>query len=250
MVRTPQGLRERLGETVGRWCAPPIYAIARLREARMIYPEGHTFAGRAVAVESPLCSIGEQLAGRVLARCSSAMSRSGRERFDVLGIALRFRPGPGPVLDHCAAVYDQDLLFATLSSPLALPLAPFLTDASDFLGNRYWGVSPFAVHSHCRVELRLSPAELARPPSSGAGSRADRLRAAVDAGCAAWWLEARRTLTARWHPVAQVVLEQPIAIDECALRFDPFRTGCGLMPVGFVHALRRATYGASQRGRR
>lgn len=248
MARTPQGLRERCGEAIGRLCAPSIYAIARLRGARTLHPEGRTFCGRASAVDSPLGSIGEQLAGRVLARCSAALSRAGRERFDVLGMALRFRPGAGPPLDHTAALPDQDLLFATLSTPLALPLAPLLTDASDFVGNRYWGVSPFAVHEHGRIELRLSPIapEL---PGPRPGSRDLRLRAAVDAGCAAWWLEARRTLTARWHRVARVALEQPTEIDERALRFDPFRTGCGLMPVGFVHAIRRAAYGASQRAR-
>ncbi|MEO8183439.1 MAG: hypothetical protein ABI895_31785 [Deltaproteobacteria bacterium] len=38
-------------------------------------------------------------------------------------------------------------------------------------------------------------------------------------------------------------------LDQEALRFDPFRAGRGVTPVGFVHALRRATYLASQRAR-
>jgi hypothetical protein len=211
----------------------------------MFHPEGQTFSGRAIPVPGPLGSIGEQLAGRVLARCSAALSRSGRERFEVLGIALRFRPGEGPPLDHLPTIDDQDLLFATVRSPFELLLAPLLTDASDFIRNRYWGVSPFTVHEHGRVELRLSPiAPLAFP-----GSRGSRLREAVAAGCAAWWLEARRTLTPRWHRVARIVLERPVVVDDRALRFDPFRTGCGLMPVGFVHSLRRAVYDASQRAR-
>ena len=33
------------------------------------------------------------------------------------------------------------------------------------------------------------------------------------------------------------------------LRFDPFAVGRGLEPVGFVHALRVASYAASQRAR-
>jgi len=246
IARTPQGLRERLGDRIGRWCAPPIRAIARLRDARMFHPEGYSFAGRAVAVDGPLGSIGEQLAGRVLARCSPALSRSGREWLDVLGIALRFRPGDGPELDHRAIVGDQDLLFATVWRPLVLLLSPFVTDASDFVGSRYWGASPFAVHDHGRVELRLSPVA---DPGEIDGSREARLRAAVAAGYAAWWLEARRTRTRRWHRVARVSLERAIEIDDRALRFDPFRAGCGVMPVGFVHALRRGAYDASQRAR-
>ncbi len=245
MARTPQGWRERLGAAIGRWCAPPIYAIARLRDARMFHPVGHTFTGRAFAVPGPLGSIGEQLAGRVLARCSPALSRTGRERFDVLGIALRFRPGGGPALDHEPALGDQDLLFATICCPLELPLALLLTDASDFVGSRYWAVSPFAVHEHGRVELRLSPVA----PAPISGSRETRLRRAVAAGGAAWWLEARRTLRRRWHKVAQIVLDRAAEVDDRALRFDPFRTGCGVMPVGLVHALRPAAYDASQRAR-
>jgi hypothetical protein len=245
MARTPQGLRERLGAAIGRWCAPPIYAIARLRGARMFHPVGYTFAGRAFAVPGPLGSIGEQLAGRVLARCSPALSKTGREWLDVLGIALRFRPGAGPALDHEPALGDQDLLFATIRSPLTMLLSPFFTDASDFVGNRYWAVSPFAVHEHGRVELRLTPVA----PAPISGSRELRLRRAVAAGGAAWWLEARRTLRPRWHKVAQIVLDRPVTLDDRALRFDPFRTGGGLMPVGLVHALRPAAYDASQRAR-
>ena len=241
----PHGLRERLGELVGRLCAPPIHAIARLRGSRMFHPVGHTFSGRAVAIPSPLGSIGEQLGGRVLARCSPALSKHGREWLEVLGIALRFRPGEGPELDHRAALDDQDLLFATVPSPLLLFLAPLLTDAHDFAGSRYWATAPFAVHAHGRVELRLVPIA----PAAIAGSREVRLRAAVAAGCAAWWLEARRTLTVQWHRVARIELEQPVELDDRALRFDPFRAGAGLVPVGFVHAIRRAAYAASQHAR-
>ncbi|HWO25183.1 MAG TPA: hypothetical protein VNO30_40870 [Kofleriaceae bacterium] len=256
---TPHGLRERLGEIVGRLLAPAIHAIARLRGSRMFHPVGHTFSGRATAVPGPLGSIGEQLAGRVLARCSPALSKTGREWLEVLGIALRFRPGGGPPLDHHATLGDQDLLFATVSSPLLLLAAPLLTDAHDFVRSRYWATAPFVVHGHGRVELRLVPALPAAgaadtpAPGADAGSREARLRAAVAAGRAAWWLEARPTLTLDWHPVARIELAAPAAVDvvdDDALRFDPFRAGAGLVPVGFVHAIRRAAYAASQRARR
>ena len=245
---TPHGLRERLGEVVGRLWAPAIHAIARLRGSRMFHPVGHTFSGRATAVPGPLGSIGDQLAGRVLARCSPALSKTGREWLEVLGIALRFRPGEGPPLDHCSTLGDQDLLFATVPSPLLLLVSPFLTDAHDFVGSRYWATAPFAVHGHGRVELRLVP--IAQDgPAGDSGSREARLRAAVAAGRAAWWLEARRTLTPDWHRVARIDLDAPHAVDEHALRFDPFRCGAGLVPVGFVHAIRRAAYAASQHAR-
>jgi hypothetical protein len=245
MAPIPHGWREQVGDVVGRLCAPAIFAITRMRDARLFHPEGHTFSGRAIAVPGPLGSIGEQLTGRVLARCSPALSRTGREWLDVLGIALRFRPGEGPPLDHSTVLGDQDLLFATVPSPLVLLLAPLLTDASDFVGRRYWATAPFAVHEHGRVELRLSPLSRVKLP----GKRAERLRHAVEAGCAAWWLEARRTLTPSWQRIARIELDHPAEVDDEALRFDPFRAGCGLMPIGLVHAIRRGAYAASQRAR-
>jgi hypothetical protein len=36
-------------------------------------------------------------------------------------------------------------------------------------------------------------------------------------------------------------------LDQEALRFDPFRAGRGIVPVGFVQWVRRLTYASSQR---
>jgi hypothetical protein len=54
---------------------------------------------------------------------------------------------------------------------------------------------------------------------------------------------------ARFKRVARLKLTGWLELDQEALRFDPFRNGRGLRPVGFVHAMRRATYAASQRHR-
>jgi hypothetical protein len=140
---------------------------------------------------------------------------------------------------------DQDLLFATIRSPLTMVFAPFTTDASDFAGNRYWAVSPFATLELGRVELRLTPVD----PKRTKGTRIERLREAVRSGHAIWELQARRTLTRPWHPVADLIVEREAAVDQAALRFDPFRDGAGIEPVGLVHAIRRATYAASQDAR-
>jgi hypothetical protein len=241
------GVREATGEAIGRWWAPAVATISRVRRARMFHPSGHTFVGRCEPVaESPFyAELGDRLEGRVLARCSSALWRTELPWLDVLGIGLRIRAGEGPALDHEAMRGDQDLLFATIRSPLTMFASPFTTNASDVIGNEYWAVSPFFAEPVGRIKLRLRPVAAVR----SRGSRAARLRAAVDAGRAAWWLEARRTLTLGWHPVACITLEREAAIDQAALRFDPFRTGLGIAPVGLVHAIRRATYGASQHAR-
>lgn len=242
----PHGLRERFGDALGKLWAPAIAAISRARNARMFHPEGHTFAGRIEPVgRSPFSELAHRLDGRVLVRCSQALWRNGIERFDVLGIALRIRPHGGNVVDEQAHAGDQDLLFATIRSPLTMVFSPFTTDASDFVNNKYWAVSPFDVGAPGRVELRLRPIE----PIVTRGTRIERLREAVESNNAKWFLEARKTLTLRWHPVARVTLEREVTIDQAALRFDPFRTGREIVPVGLVHAIRRAAYGASQRAR-
>lgn len=245
-ARTHTGPREAVGLAIGRWIAPTVAAISRMRKARMFHPEGHTFVGHVVAAgEGAYADLGQRLTGSALVRFAPALWRTGIEYFDVLGFALRIRPGDGAVLDHRPSVVDQDLLFATIRSPLTMAFSPFTTDASDFAGNTYWAVSPFAIGELRRVELRLRPVD----PKRTKGTRIDRLNEAVRSGRASWRLEARRTLTLRWHPVAHVILEQPAAIDQAALRFDPFRSGAGIEPVGLVHAIRRAAYAASQDAR-
>lgn len=238
------GPREAIGSAIGAVWAPAIAAIAKARHARMFHPEGHTFGGRAEAVAGPYEALGTALAGRVLARLSAALWKQEIERFDVLGLALRFRPGTGPALGADAREGDQDLLTATIRSPLTMLASPLFTDASDFIGNRYWAVSPFR-HQVGRIELRLTPID----PPEAEGTRIERLYAAIATGRVGWWLEARRTLTFGWHRAARVMLDAPADIDQAALRFDPFRAGAGLQPVGLVHAIRRAAYAASQHAR-
>lgn len=197
--------------------------------------------------DEPLDSSARAFHGRVLVRCSAALWRGGREHLDVLGFALRIRRGDGPALDEAALPGDQDLLFATIRSPFTMPLSPLFTNASDFVDQRYWAVSPFATRAG-RHELRLSPVD--PPPHAPLREpRASRLLAAVHAGRAVWSLEARRTLTLRWHPVARITLDRVTTLDQAALAFDPFRAGLGLQPVGVVHAIRRAAYAASRAGR-
>lgn len=239
----PAGPRERIGATIGELWAPAITAITKLRHARMFHPSGHTFAGIAEAVSGPFHALGRQLEGRVLARLSGALWRGGWEHLDVLGLALRFRRGTGPDLDERELPGDQDLLTATIRSPLTMLAAPFFTDASDFVGNTYWAVSPFA-HERGRIELRLVPVD---PPGKAPGTRAQRLFDAVDEHRALWWLQARRTLTLHWHTVASIELTHPLPLDQARLAFDPFRGA--LRPVGLVHAIRRAVYAAGQRAR-
>lgn len=237
-------LRERIGTVIGTLLSPVVAAVSNLRRARTFHPRGLVFQGRSEPIiGGAFANLGAELEGTVLARCSGALWKQPNERFDVLGIALRFRQFDRP-FDHRALPLDRDLLFATVSSPLLLAASPFLTNAHDFLANKFYATCPFEVHGHDRVEIRLVPLQR----SEADGSRADKLRHAVEHGCA-WHLEARKTLTRDWHPIARIVFERELELDQEALHFDPFRTGEGLAPVGLVHAIRKAVYSASQHAR-
>ncbi len=211
----------------------------------MFHPVGHTFTGRIDAIlGGHFDALGARLDGRVLVRVSGALSKGEREWLDVLGLAVRIRAGHGEPITETAQSGDQDLLFATIRSPLTMALSPFTTDASNFL-QPYWAVSPFDAPPIGRVELRLQP--IGR--GTIGGSRLNRLREAVRRNDAGWRLEARRTLTLDWHPVAVISLERESNLDQAALAFDPFRGGADISPVGLVHAIRRAAYAASRQAR-
>ncbi len=240
------GVREQIGEAIGGWWAPMIATVARLRHARMFHPDGIVCRGRLeVVVGTRYEALARRLGPQVLARLSGALFRGERRLPDVLGIALRFSAGNEPTA--IATTGDQDLLFATIRSPLAMLTAPFTTRTHDFLANPYYAVSPFAIAGDERVELRLTPID---PPVFD-GARADRLRAAVEIGHAKLALELRPVHGADWFHVATVALERDVTaeIDQDALEFDPFQTGAGIVPVGVIHAIRRAAYRASQLGR-
>lgn len=232
------GIRERLGRATGAVLAPMIERVSRARHGRTFHPEGRVFEAH---VEAMRPGVAEALGSRALVRLSPALWRGLHERFEVLGMALRFRRSRDP-FDASARPGDTDLLTATIRSPLTMVLSPFTTNAHDFVCNTFWAVSPF-VYEDDRFELRLVPVD----PPKLAGTRTEKLLAAVEQGRAQWLLQQRATLHLRWETIARISVEREVAIDQEALRFDPFRGV--LEPVGFVHAIRRAVYAASQHGR-
>ena len=118
------GVREQVGAGLGVLWAPAIAAITKLRHSRMFHPVGYTFAGFSDPIDSPFNDLAEDLSGRVLARCSAALWKRDFEHLDVLGLALRFRRGEGPDLDERPRPGDQDLLTATIRSPLTMLASP------------------------------------------------------------------------------------------------------------------------------
>jgi hypothetical protein len=244
-THTQLGLREFLGRLVGAAWALPVAAISAARHARMFHPRGVLLEGRVFPYASVAADpIAQRISGHALVRLSGALSKRDAERNEVLGLALRISTQPfvGPE----PRIGDQDLLFATILSPVTMPIAPFLTRSDDFVENHYYAVGPFEIEGAGRVKLRISPIVRAE---RHVGNRRERLMRAMRENRAIFVVEMRETFGLRWDPVAKLVLERPSPIDQEALRFDPFRAGRDIHPVGFVHAIRKYVYAASQLAR-
>jgi hypothetical protein len=247
------------GDLAGLALSPLTGTISALRRSRMFHPNGVLCAAHVepLAVSARLTGVASALAGPALVRWSSAWWKHG-ERHDVLGCAIRF----GASASSLSPTEDaQDLLLATIQRPWSMLGAPWTTAQHDFLSNVYFGVSPFRIDvgrqtrgssgaGTDEIEWRLVPEQ----PSPAGASRRERLERALASGSATLRLELatyhgpwRRPRAADFWSVARVVLKHVRDDDPAALRFDPFRAGRGIVPVGFVHTMRRLTYAASQR---
>ncbi len=245
-------VRERLGAFVG-WLAAPIFgAVGRARHTRVLHPEGIVLLARVEPIASRSgraceAAVAERLAGPALVRFSTAIWREGKEWPDVLGCAIRFRSRDEASADP--EPDDQDLLFATIRSPWTTFLGPVGTHVHDFLANMYFATAPFDVPGVGRAKWRLvheREAGAGTDDGDGAVDRRERLVRAIHRGAATLRLEVRCTFHAGWSPVARVVLVGVADVDQDRLRFSPFRSGRGVRPRGFVHALRKGAYAASQ----
>lgn len=242
-------LRRVAGLTGGALLAPGTGLVSRLRRGRMFHPRGTVLIAAVRPDASTLPAeraLAQRLAGSAIVRLSSAWWKR-REWPDVLGCAIRFTRQPVQSLHRSD---DQDLLFATVRRPWTLPLSPLGTDHRDFLANDYYAVSPFEVEDLGLTEWRLRPLTTSPP----AQSRLERLLAAVTQGAAGFELQyapyrpPHRIADERpFRRIARIELIEPAALDQDALRFDPFHTGRGIVPVGIIHGLRRNTYAASRR---
>jgi hypothetical protein len=246
------GIIEALsGQIAGLALAPLTGLLSAARQSRMFHPSGLLCSGEAVSVSSsgPAGEVAARLAGPVLIRWSSAWWKTG-EWIDVLGCALRFSQAP---LQTAPKPDDQDLLLATIQRPWTLPFAAWTTDDHDFLANSYFGVSPFEVPPLGRIEWRLSARRAARASGGSRDERLERAIAESNANVLLEWAPYPGPLTrpqpSRFVPLIEIRVTGFIDLDQRALRFDPYRHGRGLEPVGFVHSLRRATYRASQEHR-
>lgn len=202
----------------------------------------HANVNRTFNVPVELDALARRLAGPALVRFSCALWRRSEVGFDLLGCAVRLRrdgqASPEP------ADGDQDVLFATIRRLWTTPIAPFLVDVHDYLGNDYFARAPFEVGLGRKMYLRLHPS---RPSSTRAGPRAERLSREVRRGLATLDLAISERPFGPWAPLVTIALERPADLDGAALHFLSSRDGRGLHPRGFMNAVRRGVDWVSER---
>jgi hypothetical protein len=218
--------------------------LAGLRRRRSLHPTGTGYhawlrvdAGRSAV---PLFRSGA--AKPALLRFSRAAALP-EPLPDALGVAVKLPDAHGPGA-------DQDLLVtSSIDRPL---LRRLLFPATSFARGAFSSALPYQLGDR-RVVLLLVPV---LPDGSRPSDRAVRRRggalAELDAAISAGLQFQLRTAGSLGPslPLATLTIGPPLPTEQTEqLRFNPWTTGPGIRPVGWLNLLRDTAYRASQRGR-
>jgi hypothetical protein len=243
-----RALRLSAAAAAGPMVAAGFYALAALRRRRSLHPTGIGYQGwlRVPNERSPRSGVPLFEAGAT----HEALLRFSRGADlpeplpDALGVALKLPNVHGPGI-------DQDLLLTSSTDrPL---LRRLLFPATSFVRGAFSSALPYDLGSE-RVVLLLVPMLTSAGPSTGGqghrhvGGAVAELRAVAANGLE---LELRTAKSlGRSQPLATVTVGPPLSPAQTeALRFNPWTTGPGIHPSGWLNLLRDAAYQASQRGR-
>jgi hypothetical protein len=240
-------LRLWAAAAAGPVVAAGFYTLAALRRRRSLHPTGVGYQGRLRVPDErpprpgvPLFQAGAT--HPVLVRFSRGAGLP-EPLPDALGVAIKLPDAHGPGV-------DQDLLLTSSTDrPL---LRRLLFPARSFVRGAFSTALPYDLGSE-RVVLLLVPAPINAGRSAGGGGRRPvgglaELRA-VAANGLEFELRTARSF-GRSQPLATVTVDAPLPADQTeGLRFNPWTTGPGIHPSGWLNLLRDAAYQASQRGR-
>jgi hypothetical protein len=225
--------------------AAGFYVLATLRRRRSLHPSGAGYQGQLLVRDD-----GAGRPGVPLLRPGAAhptllrFSRAGLPEPlpAALGVAVKLPDAHGRGA-------DQDLLLTSSADrPL---LRRLLFPAGSFVRGAFSTALPYDLGGE-RVVLLLVPVGTGRRRSPGGVARGGALAElrAVAADALGFELRIAGTL-GRSQPLATLSVGQPLSVEQTdALRFNPWTTGPGICPSGWLNLLRDAAYRASQRGRR
>jgi hypothetical protein len=161
---------------------------------------------------------------------------------DALGVAVKLPDAYGPGA-------DQDLLMtSSIDRPL---LRRLLFPATSFVRGAFSSALPYQLGDQ-RAVLLLVPALPDAGLPDGAVQRRGGALAELDAAIAAGLQFQLRTAGSLGpsQPLATLTTGPPLSTEQTEqLRFNPWTTGPGIRPFGWLNLLRDTAYRASQRGR-
>jgi hypothetical protein len=228
--------------------AAGFYALAVLRRRRSLHPTG-------IGYQAWLRVPDERPPGAGVPLFQAGVTHPALLRFsrgaglpeplpDALGVAIKLPDAHGRGA-------DQDfLLTSSTDRPL---LRRLLFPARSFVRGAFSTALPYDLGGE-RVVLLLvpTPAKAGRPAGGrrhrAVGGALAELRTVAADGLG-FELRAARSV-GRSQPLATVTVGASLPAEQAAaLRFNPWTTGPGIRPTGWLNLLRDAAYRASQRGR-
>jgi hypothetical protein len=223
------------GFTVGGVLA----GLAAARRGKAVHPHGAVYEAELVVATPQDGALGRtELFGtagsrRAVVRFSRSLGLP-RPLPDLLGMSVR-------VPDAYGTGRHQDFLMVTsVDAPVVHHL---FVPASDVQQRLYSSSLPYRAGDRNLLVGALPRADSPRPDG---GTELERLAAAAATGSLVFDL-AVAEVWGRFRPVAELRVRNPLPPEADALLFNPWNSGGGLEPAGFLNRLRDIAYPLSQR---
>ena len=238
MTRTAKGGREGIvGEAAGLAIGAVLAAVAGVRRGKAVHPDGVVYDARlAVAGDPAAPQAAELLARRGEHRAIARFSRSvglPRPLPDLLGLSLR-------VLDAYGEGAHQDFLLVTSADyPL---LHHFFLPARDVQQRPYTSSLPYRAGDDLFLVGAVPRSD---SPRAGGRDEFERLEAAASTGRLAFDVAVAQ-VSGRFRTVGTLHIDRRQRQELDALRFNPWNTGGGMEPAGWLNGARDRAYKLSQ----
>jgi hypothetical protein len=229
----PSPLAEAAGLSIGAVLA----ALAGIRRGKSFHPDGVVYEARLEILGAPVAPQGAELLSqpgdhRAVARFSRAVGVP-RPIPDLLGLSIRLP-------DVYGAGRHQDFLLVTSADyPL---LHHIFLPAIDTQQRPYTSSLPYRAGSELFLVGALPDPESPRPPGR---DEFERLEAAAATGRLSFQL-AVASVNGRFRPVGRLRVGRRLGPELDPLRFNPWNSGGGMTPAGWLNGARDRAYKLSQ----
>jgi hypothetical protein len=226
-----------LAEATGMSLGAVLAALAGVRRGKAFHPDGVVYEARLEIAGGPAAPRGAELLSqpgdhRAVARFSRAVGVP-RPIPDLLGLSIR-------VPDVYGAGRHQDFLLVTSADyPL---LHHIFLPAVDAQQRPYTSSLPYRAASRLFLVGALPDPDSPRPPGR---DEFERLEAAASTGRLSFRF-AVASVNGRFRPVGRLRVGRRLGRELDALRFNPWNTGGGMRPAGWLNGARDRAYKLSQ----